>query len=95
MGGGGGGGFSVNETLDKSLKCRVLNQLFSSSGRVASTTRFCMSVGRLVSRYVGLSVKKMSKNVEKIKICRKCKKKSKKMSINVVKCHKMSKDVKR
>ena len=73
-----GGGFSVNETLDKSLKCRVLNQLFSSSGRVASTTRFCMSVGRLVSRYVGLSVKKMSKNVEKIKICRKCKKKSKK-----------------
>ena len=50
----GGGGFSVNETLDKSLKCRVLNQLFSSSGRVASTTRFCMSVGRLVSRYVGL-----------------------------------------
>ena len=74
----GGGGFSVNETLDQSLKCRVLNQLFSSSGRVASTTRFCMSVGRLVSRYVGLSVKKMSKNVEKIKICRKCKKKVKK-----------------
>ena len=52
--GGGRGGVSVNETLDQSLKCRVLNQLFSSSGLVASTTRFCMSVGRLVSRYVGL-----------------------------------------
>ena len=51
---GGGGGFLMNETLDQSLKCRVLNQLFSSSGLVASTTRFCMSVGRLVSRYVGL-----------------------------------------
>ena len=50
----GGGRFSVNDTLDKSLKCRVLNQLFSSSGLVASTTRFSMSVGRLVSRYVGL-----------------------------------------
>ena len=55
----------MNETLDQSLKCRVLNQLFSSSGLVASTTRFCMSVGRLVSRYVGLSAKK------NVKICQK------------------------
>ena len=63
----------MNETLDQSLKCRVLNQLFSSSGLVASTTRFCMSVGRLVSRYVGLSAKKkcqnMSKDVKNFKKC--------------------------
>ena len=68
----------MNETLDQSLKCRVLNQLFSSSGLVASTIRFCKSVGRLVSQYVGLSFKKCQKMSNNVKRCKTCQKMSKK-----------------
>ena len=69
-------------------------QDFLSSGLGASTSRFCMSVGRSVgwSKKNVKNIKKCQKNVKKtVKNCQKCQK----MSINVKKCQKMSKNVKK